>query len=138
VFVAEKTIIAIFNSSSEVLELLREVMESIGHATVTAHIDDLKRGRIDMITFVDQYHPDCIIYDVAPPYDANWTFLRLMMSSNALRGRAFVVTTTNKRALDELIGPNEVIELVGKPFDLDQIRDAVTRAMERQPKVANE
>jgi len=136
--VAEKTIIAIFNSSSEVLELLREVMESIGHATVTAHIDDLKRGRIDMITFVDQYQPDCIIYDVAPPYDANWTFLRLMMSSNAMRGRAFVVTTTNKRALDELIGPNEVIELVGKPFDLDQIRDAVARAMERQPKVANE
>jgi CheY-like chemotaxis protein len=138
VFVAEKTIIAIFNSSAEVLDLLREVMESIGHATVTAHIDDLKRGRIDMISFVDQYQPDCIIYDVAPPYDTNWTFLRLMMSSKAMRGRAFVVTTTNKRALDELIGPNEVIELVGKPFDLEQIRDAVTRAMERQPKVANE
>ena len=131
---AEKTIIAIFNSSSEVLELLREVMESIGHATVTAHIDDLKRGRIDMITFVDQYQPDCIIYDVAPPYDANWTFLRLMMSSNAMRGRAFVVTTTNKRALEELIGPNDVVELLCKPYDLQQIVDACAAAFDKQVK----
>ncbi len=135
---ADKTIIAIFNSNPEVLELLREAMQSIGHAAVIAHVDDLKRGRIDMIQFVAEHQPDCIIYDVGPPYDTNWTFLRLMMSSKAMQGRAFVVTTTNKRVLEELIGPSDVVELVGKPYDLEQICLAVTRAMEGQPRVANE
>ncbi|GAC1338283.1 MAG: hypothetical protein NVSMB23_05810 [Myxococcales bacterium] len=135
---SKQTIIAIFNSNAEVLELLRQAMQSIGHAAVIAHVDDLKRGRVDMIQFVAEHQPDCIIYDVSPPYDTNWTFLRLMMSSNAMQGRAFVVTTTNKRVLEEMIGPSDVIELVGKPYDLEQICEAVTRALGNRPRVANE
>jgi DNA-binding NarL/FixJ family response regulator len=135
---AEKTVIAIFNSSSEVLELLREAMQSAGHATVVGHIDDLKRGRLDVIKFVEEHQPDCVVYDVAPPYDTNWTFLRLMISSKAMEGRALVVTTTNKRVLEELIGPSDVLELVGKPYDLEQICDAVALALRKRPKVANE
>jgi hypothetical protein len=52
-----------------------------------------------------------------------------------MQGRAFVVTTTNKRALEELIGPNDVVELLCKPYDLQQIVDACTSAFEKQVKV---
>ncbi len=131
-------IVAIFNTNPEVLDLVREALQSGGYATVVAHIDDLKRGRIDMVQFVEEHQPDAIVYDVAPPYDTNWTFLRLMRNSKVMQGRAFVVTTTNKRVLEELIGPSDVVELVGKPYDLEQICLAVTRAMEGQPRVANE
>jgi CheY-like chemotaxis protein len=92
----------------------------------------LKRGRIDLVQFVEQHHPDCIVYDVAPPYDTNWTFLRLMRSSKVMQGRAFVVTTTNKKALDELIGPSDTVELLCKPYDLEQIVQAVTHALSTQ------
>ena len=74
-------IIAIFNTNSEVLDLVRESLQGAGYATVVAHLDDLKRGRLDMIQFVEVHEPEVIVYDVAPPYDTNWTFLRLMMNS---------------------------------------------------------
>jgi len=45
-----------------------------------------------------------------------------------------VVTTTNKRALEELIGPNDVVELLCKPYDLQQIVEACTAAFEKQVK----
>ncbi len=70
---AEGKIVAIFNTNPEVLDLVREALQDAGHATVVAHVDDLKRGRIDMVEFVEQHHPDVIVYDVAEllckPYD---------------------------------------------------------------------
>ena len=128
----QKVVVAIFNTSPEVLDLVREALQDSGYATVVAHVDDLKRGRIDLVQFVEQHHPDCIVYDVAPPYDTNWTFLRLMRSSKVMQGRAFVVTTTNKKALDELIGPSDTVELLCKPYDLEQIVQAVTHALSTQ------
>ena len=125
-------IIAIFNTNPEVLELVRDLLQQAGMQAVVAHLDDLKRGRLDMIQFVEEHKPDVIVYDVAPPYDTNWTFLRLMRSSKVMQGRAFVVTTTNKRALEELIGPNDVVELLCKPYDLAQIVEACTAAFEKQ------
>jgi CheY-like chemotaxis protein len=127
-----KKIVAIFNTNPEVLDLVREALQQAGFATVIAHIDDLKRGRIDMIQFVEEHKPDVIVYDVAPPYDTNWTFLRLMRNSKVMQGRGFVVTTTNKRALDELIGPSDVVELLCKPYDLQQIVDSVSAAFDKQ------
>lgn len=125
-------IIAIFNTNPEVLELVRDSLQQAGMQAVVAHIDDLKRGRLDMIQFVEEHKPDVIVYDVAPPYDTNWTFLRLMRNSKVMSGRAFVVTTTNKRALEELIGPNDVVELLCKPYDLQQIVEACAAALDRQ------
>jgi len=58
-----------------------------------------------------------------------------MRNSKVMQDRAFVVTTTNKRALEELIGPNDVVELLCKPYDLQQIVDACTAAFEKQVKV---
>jgi CheY-like chemotaxis protein len=115
---------------------VRESLQDAGYATVVAQIDDLKRGRIDMIQFVEEHKPDVIVYDVAPPYDTNWTFLRLMRNSRVMQNRAFVVTTTNKKALDELIGPSDVVELLCKPYDLEQIVASVNRALSTQVKSA--
>lgn len=128
-------IIAIFNTSPEVLELVRESLQQAGFQAVVAYIEDLKRGRLDMIQFVEEHNPDVIVYDVAPPYDTNWTFLRLMRNSKVMSGRAFVVTTTNKRALEDLIGPNDAVELLCKPYDLQQIVDACAAAFDKQVKV---
>jgi CheY-like chemotaxis protein len=125
-------IVAIFNTNPEVLDLVREALEDAGYATVVAHIDDLKRGRIDMIQFVEEHQPEVVVYDVAPPYDTNWTFLRLMRSSKVMQNRAFVVTTTNKKALDDLIGPSDVVELLCKPYDLQEIVQAVNHAVSTQ------
>ncbi len=67
--------------------------------------------------------------DIAPPYEENWNFFQLMKNSQAARGRQFVLTTTNKKILEDLVGKTSTIELVGKPFDLDEIVKAVQKMM---------
>jgi hypothetical protein len=42
-----------------------------------------------------------------------------------------VLTTVNKAALDLLVGPTPAFELVGRPYDLDHILQAVHRALKR-------
>ena len=75
--------------------------------------------------------PAVIVYDISPPYDANWRFLRLVRSAEPLQRREFVLTTTNKPALEQLVGDTEALEIIGKPYDLRRVIDAVRAALAR-------
>ena len=76
--------------------------------------------------------PDVIIYDIALPYEENWTFFRLLQTSESLKAMQWVLTTTHRKRLMELVGEvGEVHEIVGKPYDLKQIVDAVKAALSR-------
>jgi hypothetical protein len=47
-----------------------------------------------------------------------------------MKGRGLVLTTTNKNRLDEVLGKDsEAYEVVGKPYDLDQIKNAIGVAL---------
>ena len=116
--VAIRPVIAVFNSSPDTVDLLRTALETHGFQTVIGHIPEVKSGEFDLIAFIQDHAPAVIVYDVSPPYDANWTFLRLVRSAEPVKSRPFVITTTNKPALDSLVGETEAIEIIGKPYDL--------------------
>ena len=122
--------IAVFNSSSDTLDVLKEALDSAGYAVVTGHVSELKKGQLDVLDFVEEHKPDVIVYDVALPYEENWRFLRLLQSSDALKPLKWVITTTHKQHLMELVGEcGEVYEVVGKPYDVQQIVNAVESAL---------
>lgn len=106
-------------------------LQQAGFSVVTAHVPDIKRGRQDFVALIERYDPTVILYDIAPPYEENWTFLRLLQDLEPVRGRAWVLTTTNKRMLESLVGPTDAHEIVGKPYDIEQVTAAVRRAAER-------
>jgi CheY-like chemotaxis protein len=126
-----KPTIAVFNSSEDTVELLRTALEAEGFQTVAGRIPDVKKGDLDLIDFVNHHTPAVILYDISPPYDANWRFLRLVRSSESLKKHQFVLTTTNKPALEQLVGETEALEIIGKPYDLRQVIDAVRTALAR-------
>ena len=51
-------------------------------------------------------------------------------------GRGLVLTTTNKARLDGTAGTDsKAFEIVGKPYDLDQIKAAIHTALKRAREV---
>jgi CheY-like chemotaxis protein len=122
--------VAVLNSSDDTVEMLRSCLQHHGFSSVvTGHVDDFKYGEADFPQFLEQHDPKALIYDISIPYDKNWTFLRLLLDTDAMRGRKIVLTTTNKKRLEELVGPTDAFEIVGKPYDLEQIVTAVKVAL---------
>jgi CheY-like chemotaxis protein len=125
---------AILNSNDDVVEMLRNVLEAAGFVTVLGHIDDVRRGELDLVNFVKQHQPNVIVYDLVPPYDRSWNYLDLLRDSEPLRGRPFVLTSVNAARAREVVGESEMVyEVVGKPLDLDVVVQAVKEASKARP-----
>ena len=115
-------LIAVFNSSDDLVELLRIVLEQNGFIVVTGHIDELRHGKIDLRAFVEQYKPAAVLYDLIPPYDRHWDFVDYLRAVSPLKGIPFILTSTNAAMARQLASRSEeVLEVFGRPFDLDEI-----------------
>ena len=125
-------VVAVINSNADTVEMLRFALQLEGFESVTAHIEEIKRGLLDFPRFLEEHDPRVVIYDIPPPYDQNWEFLKLLRTTYAMRDRAVVVTTTHKGHLEQLGGPTDAIEIVGKPYDVDQVIRAVRQALGEQ------
>lgn len=129
--------VAIFNTSEDTTELLRLVLEQAGYVAVSAFTTALRDGRVDLEAFMRQHQPAAIVYDIAIPYEPNWRLFEHIRDSPACEGVAFVVTTTNVKHVRAVAGEGpQLIEIVGKPYDLDLIVRAVNEAIGRQSKSA--
>lgn len=123
-------VVAVLNTSDDIVELLRLVFEQAGLVVVSAHVDDIRRGEVNLAEFVQEHDVKLILYDLTPPYDRSWRFLEHLRQAAAMQGRTFVITSTNAQRAKEIIGDAaHVYEIVGKPYDIDEILKAVQRAL---------
>jgi len=123
-------VIGIANTSDDIIELLRLACEHQGWTTAAIHLPDVKAGRTSFEEFLHLHDPAGLIIDIAPPYDDNWRFVSQLRSLPAMRGRRVVITTTNVRHLGRLAGEETgAIEIVGKPNDIQEVMDAMRRAL---------
>src|SRR4051812_38995275 len=120
---------AIFNTSPDIIDLLRRAVEPAGIVAVSVMTHQIREGAVDIEAFLQQHDPQVVIYDIAPPYDANWQLFKHISEMNAMRDRQIVLTSSNAHQVERLAGRHEKIyEIVGKPLDLDQIVKAVKEA----------
>ena len=123
-------VVAIFNTSPDTIEMLRLVLEPAGYVVIGAYTYEIRDGDIDVEAMVEQHRPKLVIYDVAPPYERNWRLFEHISRMPALKGIKFLITTTNVRQVRESAGQDrEIYEIVGKPYDLGLIVEAVNQAI---------
>jgi DNA-binding NtrC family response regulator len=124
-------VVAILNSNDDTVEMLAMLLESERMVAVTAHVSDLRRGKFDFAGFLSEHDPKVIIYDVPPPYDRSWLFFEHLRNLPSMQGRKFVVTSTNPQRVQQIVQPDRpIFEIIGKPYDLQMIIDAVRKALE--------
>jgi DNA-binding NtrC family response regulator len=125
----EPIVAAIFNSSPDILDVLRRALEPAGIVVVSVLTHQVREGVVDIEGFVRQHDPRVIVYDIAPPYDANVQLFRHICRMEVMKNRPVVLTSVNAKHVEQLVKGNEkVYEVVGKPLDLDQIVRAVREA----------
>jgi hypothetical protein len=128
------TVAAVINTSPDVVDLLRRAFDAAGIVTVSGFTHQIRDGQIDLEAFLRQHDPDVIVYDIAPPYDANWNFFQHVSGMPAAAGRQFVLTTTNVAHVEKLAGRDQrIYEIVGKAADIDPIVRAVKEATRARP-----
>jgi DNA-binding NtrC family response regulator len=123
--------VAILNTNDDTVEMLRLAVESEGMVAVSAHVDDIRRGQFDFGAFLQEHNPEVVIYDIPPPYDRSWLFLEHMRSLPSMEGRKLVLTSTNPARVQQVVqrATEPILEIIGKPYDLQLIVNAVKQAV---------
>jgi DNA-binding response OmpR family regulator len=126
-----RQVVALFNASDDTVEMVQRMLDASDfNCLIGCHFSDLKNGCIDFARYLARHDPDVVVIDISPPYKENWDFFKTLRDSKAMEGRGLVLTTTNKNRLDETVGKDsEAFEIVGKPYDLDQIKEAIYAAL---------
>jgi DNA-binding response OmpR family regulator len=126
-----KQVVALFNASDDTVDMVQRMLDASGFTClIGCHFTDLKKGSVDFGRYLGEHQPAVVIFDISPPYLANWQFFQSLRDDGAMEGRGLVLTTTNKDRLDETVGADSgAFEIVGKPYDLDQIKAAIQAAL---------
>jgi len=127
-------VVAIVNTNPDLVRILRIKLEYAGFVVLVLHVDEMKQGEEDLDSILKQHDPKVIVYDVAPPYRWNWRFLDHLRTSTGFKGRRFVLTTLNKKRLEEIVGLDETVyEILGEEDDMDAVVQAVKEASRARP-----
>ena len=126
-------VVVLINASDDTVEMVRRMLDVKGICCLTpCHFADLRKGIINFDQYLIHNDPAVVIFDISPPYLENWKFFKSMRDSEEMKARGIVLTTTNKMRLDEIVGDDShAIEVVGKPYDLQQISDAIENALRK-------
>jgi CheY-like chemotaxis protein len=125
-----RPVVAVVNTNDDLVLALRSRLLDEGYEIVVAHVRDIKVGREDFGSFMGTHQPAVVIYDIAIPYDDNWTFFNTLRKLPECVNQRFVVTTVNKRVLEQRVGRTDAIELVGgHADDFEPLVEAVDRAL---------
>jgi DNA-binding NtrC family response regulator len=122
-------VVIVLDSNEDTVNMLRIYLERSGFVVFGALTQLFRDGKLEFDRFVAEHQPRVIVYDVTVPYEQSWALFQYFRRRPVCRGVNFVLTTTNVARVEEIARPEQrVFEIVGKPYDLEQIVRAVKEA----------
>lgn len=118
---AHTPLVALLNTSPDFIDIMTDLLNMEGFTTVADYIVEFRKGKKDIRAFMTEHQPDVVIYDIAIPYAENWSFFQHVVAVSGLKPCQFILVTTNRNVLNQVIGENRSLEIIGKPFDLDHV-----------------
>jgi DNA-binding NarL/FixJ family response regulator len=118
-------LVAVLNANVDHVLILEALAHEEGYRTC-ATVLGAHHTAAEALYFLQSYEPDICVYDVTFPYAERWTVLQQVR--HRYPTCRWVVTTTDVRAVRALGEPTDAVELVAKPFDLDEVAAALRRA----------
>jgi DNA-binding response OmpR family regulator len=118
----------VMDSSADTLDLLRQYLEFHGFEVETCNLARLRSEGADVAEAIARARPDVVVFDIALPYEVNWALCASLREDPRV-DVPFVLTTTNRAAVERLTGARDVVEILGKPYDLEQFVHAVQAAV---------
>jgi CheY-like chemotaxis protein len=122
-----RRVVAVLDSDPDTTELLKTLLEVAGMVVATGSLIDFRLGKDSLLAFLERTKPDVIVYDLGLPYESNYHYLQKMREDPAFPQCGLVITTTNARVVEKLLGVH-AIEIHGKPYDLDALLNAILTA----------
>lgn len=127
-------VVAIINTSDDLVELLKMKIEAAGFVVTTVHVSDIRAAQFDAESFLRLHDPKVIVYDVVAPYDRSWRFLDHLRTSPGFEHRRFVLTSMNPARVHDLVKTDETVyEVVGQDEDIAMVVQAVKEAARARP-----
>jgi CheY-like chemotaxis protein len=118
----------VINSSPDTIEMLVAYFSHHGWEAHGASAHRARHGGANLVDVVGEVAPDVIVFDVAIPYEDYWRVCQGLRQDPRIHV-PIVLTTTNVLALRRLVATTEhVLEIIGKPYDLQQVLRAVHHA----------
>jgi DNA-binding NarL/FixJ family response regulator len=122
--------VALLNSSEDVIARLREALDEGGFRTVAAHVADVQLGVLDLVAWISETSADVILVDLPRPDGQALNFLRLLQHVDVLQRCGWILTTTHKDALETMLTAADGHPVVvGQPDIAGQVADAARRVM---------
>ncbi len=130
---ATPLVVAICDTHQAMCDMLSLTLEAEGWCPVVANLAALHDDADAICALLIQHQAHVVIFDIAPPYDQHWQVFLQVRACSPLPDAVYILTTTNKRHLEELVGRTPTIEVISKPFTLDRIVQAVRQATATTP-----
>ena len=111
--------------------MLRTALAHHGLTSLASvHVADLCTGRQDFTAFLAEHDPRVLVCDITIPYDRNWAFPPVAPGAAADARPPRHPDHDQQGRAGAFVGPTQAIEIHGKPYDVEQIVEAVKKALE--------
>jgi DNA-binding response OmpR family regulator len=127
----DKPRIAVFNGEVDILAALKDVLEQEGYEVRCGLETDVVEGKLDIHCFMEEFRPSLIVWDLAPCYKGGVSYLIEIKQKLGLPDTCIILTSTNPKALVEYKLEGASVELLRKPFDIDDILNTVKVKIEK-------